>query len=101
MNDETEQVQAEMPKYKCNKVVHAHKIETITFDSDVAKDEKRDTTGKAVIMPAEEGYPSFEVSAEYVQKHDPKRGGYWVFFSDGYESWSPAEAFKAGYTKIE
>ena len=24
--------------------------------------------------------------------------GYWVIYDDGYESWSPAAAFEAGYT---
>jgi hypothetical protein len=27
-------------------------------------------------------------------------GGYLVIYEDGYRSWSPAEAFEAGYTKI-
>lgn len=27
-------------------------------------------------------------------------GGYYVRYQDGYESWSPAEAFEEGYTRI-
>ncbi len=89
-----------MPKYKCYKEVHAHKIKEIVFNVDEAVKEGRETTGKAVIMPAEDGYPSFEVSAEYVSKHKPKAGGYYVIYKGGYESWSPKDAFEAGYTLI-
>ena len=27
-------------------------------------------------------------------------GGYWVWYEDGFESWSPAEAFEGGYTPV-
>lgn len=30
-----------------------------------------------------------------------KVGGYYVVYEDGYESWSPAEAFEKGYTLIQ
>lgn len=40
------------------------------------------------------------VSSEYVEKHDPQIGGYYVLYEDGYESWSPAEAFENGHTQI-
>ena len=90
----------EMPKYECHKKVHALEIAEIVFDVDEAQREGRETTGKAVIMPADEGYASFEVSAEYVLKHHPKVGGYYVVYEDGYKSWSPKEAFVKGYTKI-
>lgn len=37
------------------------------------------------------------VSAEYVGKHKPLVGGYYVKYADGYESWSPADVFEGGY----
>lgn len=37
---------------------------------------------------------------EYMQKHQPRAGGYFVVYKDGYESWSPAEAFEEGYTRV-
>lgn len=40
----------------------------------------------------------FGVSKEYREKHKPQVGGYWVRYMDGYESFSPAEAFEDGYT---
>ncbi len=38
---------------------------------------------------------------KYVRKHDPKPGGYYVVYEDGYTSWSPADAFEGGYTRIQ
>lgn len=36
----------------------------------------------------------------YVRKHSPKVGGYFVVYPDGYQSWSPEEAFESGYTRV-
>ncbi len=41
-----------------------------------------------------------EVDAVYLAKHQPVVGGYYVRYADGYESFSPAEAFEQGYTAI-
>ncbi len=94
-------VMAEMPKYKCYKEVHALKIKAIEPDIDIAKREQRETDGGATIRPEEEGFDLFKVSREYLKKHDPQVGGYYVVYKDGYKSFSPAEAFEEGYTKIE
>jgi hypothetical protein len=40
------------------------------------------------------------VDGAYLLKHDPRPGGYFVEYADGYRSFSPAEAFEAGYTRI-
>jgi len=40
------------------------------------------------------------VSAEFLAKHKPEVGGYWVQYADGYQSFSPAAAFEEGYTRI-
>ena len=40
------------------------------------------------------------VSQEYIDKHHPQEGGYYVQYEGGYESYSPAEAFESGYTRI-
>lgn len=81
----------EMPKYKSHKIVHALKIHNI--DLDVA-------SGNAMITPAEQGYAPFVVEAEYMGKHKPRIGGYYVVYDDGYQSWSPADAFEKGYTLV-
>jgi len=41
-----------------------------------------------------------EVAAEFVDKHKPEIGGYFVAYDDGYYSYSPASAFEGGYTRI-
>lgn len=90
----------EMPKYQTNKTVWALKIKEIVFDSDLAKIENRETDGSAMITPEEDGYAPFKVDEIYVREHQPKAGGYYVLYKDGYKSWFPADAFEEGYTKI-
>ena len=90
----------EMPKYKCHKEVHALKILEIVLDSDVAQSEGRETDGSAMITPEDEGYAAFRVDHDYVRKHKPEVGGYYVVYAGGYKSFSPAEAFESGYSNI-
>lgn len=89
-----------MPRYRSHKEVWALKIKEIEFDLDKARSEGRETDGSATIVPEDEGYAPFRVDADYVHKHNPKAGGYYVVYKDGYESWSPAEAFESGYTRL-
>lgn len=88
----------EMPKYKCHKEVWGLKIAKIEKDSDIAVN--RETDGSAMITPAEEGYAPFKVDYAYMVKHKPTKGGYYVVYENGYKSFSPADAFEDGYTKI-
>ena len=81
----------ELPKYKCHKQVWALKIRNITTVP----------SGIAVITPDDDQYAEFVVSKEYGDKHHPMPGGYYVVYEGGYKSFSPAEAFEAGYTRIE
>ena len=90
--------EVEMPKYKCHKEVWALKIASILLDSDTAKIENREMDGSAMITPKEAGYAPFKVDAEYLRKHKPAEGGYYVVYADGYKSFSPADAFEGGYT---
>lgn len=90
----------EMPRYKSHKTVWALKIKSIAFDADAAHTENRETDGSATITPEEPGYAPFKVDVAYVRKHDPKAGGYYVVYRDGYKSWSPATEFEDGYTRI-
>lgn len=91
----------EMPRYRCHKEVWALKI------IEVIHKPNPDTTGQsaassygATIVPAEPGYAAFDVPPEYVNKHQPEAGGYYVVYADGYASYSPAKAFEEGYTPI-
>ena len=71
----------EMPKYQSHKQVWGLKIKSIEG---------------LTITPAEEGYGPFGVSAEYMEKHKPEVGGYYVTYEGGYKSFSPADAFESG-----
>lgn len=78
-------VAREMPRYRCHKIVHALLIDAIDGNT---------------ITPAEEGFAPFDVPDEYLAKHDPQAGGYYVVYADGYASWSPGDAFEDGYKPI-
>ncbi len=87
-------VSREMPQYVCHKKVWAIKIEAIEFEANSAED------GTAIIRPSDDGYPPFVVSREYMDKHKPEVGGYYVVYADGYKSYSPAKAFEEGYSRV-
>jgi hypothetical protein len=82
--------QKEMPKYLCSKEVWALKIERVDINHQ----------GKALLLIEDEGFAPVEVSKDYVNKHQPEAGGYYVVYSGGYESFSPADAFESGYQLI-
>ena len=87
----------EMPRYRCHKEVHALKILRVEVPNRPVYEE---TDGSMIIVPVEVGYAPFRVPFEYVQKHHPQPGGYYVLYKDGYTSYSPAGAFEEGYTRI-
>lgn len=86
----------DMPRYKSHKIVRALKIKEVV-DPTKPNDE---TDGSRLLFFEEEGYPMKRVDRHYVRKHEPKAGGYYVVYQDGYESWSPSEAFESGYEQI-
>ena len=79
-----------MPRYKCHKEVCALKIAGIVADMH----------GVVYFQPAEHGYDKVPMSPEYVAKHSPEVGGYYVVYEDGYKSFSPANAFESGYSLV-
>lgn len=115
----------EMPRYKCHKQVWALKIKSITKANpptieelekiinseddkpvDILSDGSLSVAGQkeeivgAIIVPEDDGYAEFTVNREYMLKHNPQVGGYYVVYDDGYKSYSPAKAFEDGYTRI-
>jgi hypothetical protein len=92
--------ESQMPKYVCHKEVYALKIKEIVLDSEIAQKENRETDGGAMITPFEDGFSPFKVEYDFISKHKPEIGGYYVVYKDGYKSFSPADAFEEGYTKI-
>jgi hypothetical protein len=74
-----------MQKYKSHKVVEAMKIEEMNFD-----------VPDAPFLAGDHG--PIQPKPGYFVRHNPDVGGYYVRYKDGYESYSPVEAFEAGYT---
>lgn len=83
--------QKELPRYQCHKQVWALKIKSIAATDD----------GGAMLHVHEEDYASIYVPPEYLMKHKPMPGGYFVLYDGGYQSFSPAEAFLSGYSKAD
>ncbi len=94
---EKELAAAQMPRYQCHKKVWALKIKSVSLlDSNVG----HESDGTATITPEDDGYSPFTVSRDFVTKHRPVAGGYYVVYDDGYKSFSPAKAFEEGYTRL-
>ena len=88
----------DIPKYKCHKVVQAFKIFGVTLQRD--PDVPYGDVGFLQAYP-DENLAIVKVSSEYITKHKPRPGGYYVRYEDGHESWSPAEAFEDSHMLIE
>src|SRR5262245_23988923 len=100
-----------LPRYQCHKKVWALKIKSFEVrrratieELDKILNQDKPTPDSemfgGVIVPEDTGFSAFPVSEEYVRKHNPQAGGYWVQYEDGYQSFSPAAAFESGYTLI-
>lgn len=89
---EESQTGMEMPKYHCHKEVWALKIDSLKA--------RTPDDGTLLLTPVEKGCAPFVLDAAFVSKHNPQTGGYYVVYKDGYKSFSPAEAFEEGYTRI-
>ena len=82
----------ELPKYKCFKEVRAAKITGI---------EPRDEKDGGTNLLFGEISGRMEVDDDWRNQNPACNvGGYFVVYKDGYTSYSPAEAFESGYTKI-
>jgi hypothetical protein len=84
------EAQMEMPRYTCHKQVWALKIKMIGINEE---------DGSGLITPEDDRYKAFEVSAEYMEKHKPQYGGYYVVDKYGYKSFELAVVFADGYSR--
>ena len=82
----------EMPEYVCHKKVHALRITGL---------EPSELDHKTRLLFESIGYKYTTVDEDFVNKHNPQIGDYYVVYKDGYASISPAEAFESGYTLVE
>jgi hypothetical protein len=78
--------------YVCHKTVRAMQIAEIHPG-------RADKRGPGSTLRSPDG-EEFSVSDKWTQKHNPQEGGYFVLYADGYESYSPRDAFESGYTLI-
>ena len=79
-----------LPLYKSHKQVRAFQIDSMVPSPD----------GRLIYLKGRVTRHTARVSAGYMFKHNPQVGGYYVLYKDGYESWSPAEAFEDGYDLV-
>jgi len=79
---------ATMPLYQSHKKVRAAKIEAT----------RRDWAEQGVTV---EGLGYVSMGEEWMVRHKPEVGGYLVEYAEGYRSFSPSEAFEAGYKAIK
>ena len=79
----------EIPRYQSHKVVRAAKIIGV----------KQVGAGKGAILGLDCDI-SVGVNEEWLFKHSPYVGGYFVVYEDGYQSFSPADALDNGYFRL-
>lgn len=89
-----------LPHYRSHKLVQAALITGMLGPGPL---QGGDGARLLLRLPSCDGHVTVEqaVSAEYMRKHDPREGGYFVRYADGYESFSPAEAFEQGYKPLQ
>lgn len=79
-----------LPLYKCHKTVRAAKIKELRVRQSGIADVFVEGMDSPLVQPS-----------DWVERHQPRVGGYLVQYEGGYESYSPADAFENGYTRIE
>lgn len=83
-----------LPQYRCHKVVRAMTIGAIDVDSGRLDLDVIDLGNDELV------FPSVPVGKEWIARHKPEVGGYYVVYEDGYQSYLPAKAFEDGYTRV-
>ncbi|MES2488553.1 MAG: hypothetical protein V4607_02090 [Pseudomonadota bacterium] len=76
-----------LPLYQSHKRVHAMKVGRIEGCTLFPHDESS-------------GIAPITVSPEYITRNNLNQPGYYVLYEDGYESFSPAQAFEEGYRVV-
>lgn len=92
--------QVALPRFRSHKVVQAARI------NEVRRRPADSVVGGLLVLlvPGPDGITGtveVGVSVDYMRKHDPAPGGYLVRYEDGYESYSPADAFEGGYHAVK
>ena len=87
-------------RYRCHKEVEAGKIAWISERYDGAVLSVVTEFKEAANYPGEKTTVSIHVTRSFMERHRPQVGGYYVKYADGYESFSPTQAFEEGYTRL-
>lgn len=88
-------LRAMLPTYQCHKSVQAFKIDSVL---PISPGVVRLCGVPAAGDPLK--IPTADVSSFWFMRHRPRTGGWFVIYGDGYESFSPAEAFEKGYSVV-
>ena len=80
---------SDWPSYRCQRFVQALKIAEVNVDA----------ASQVWLVPEDTNYAEFKVDHDFVMKHKPEPGGYFVRFDQSHESWSPADLFENGFTE--
>ena len=80
-----------LPQYRCYKVVGAVEIMRL---------EELNMDGGMTLHPVNTDTKPFYITQEFIDRHKPQVGGYFVEYEDGYQSFSPANVFESGYDPI-
>jgi hypothetical protein len=81
-----------LPVYQSHKRVRAGKIAAI--------EHLENGEDSCILLKFEGGFAPVTLLRSWFFRHNPKIGGYFVVYADGYTSWSPAEAFEEGYARV-
>lgn len=81
-----------IPQYRSHKIVRALHIDSVV---------PNEATKGATLHFAEAGFDPLAISAEVYAKHQPRAPGVWVWYEDGYQSFSPTAAFEDGYSLLD
>lgn len=84
---------ARYTRYKCHKEVFGLLIREIRHEFSHGKD-------VALLVPQEASFEPVQVTSEWAVNHNAVAPGYFVIYDDGYQSWSPVEAFEKGYLPV-
>lgn len=84
-----------LPLYRSHKKVRAARV--VGNEGEVLPD----IWALHLALPGETQVVIVHVSSEYITKHNPQIGGYYVLYEDGYESFSPGPAFDGGYVPAD
>jgi hypothetical protein len=85
----------DLPLYQSRSTVRALKIKS--FEAPPL--DGRPLDGSAILVPEDEGFEPFAISAEYIEDHDPQPGGYYIVFDTGYATYKPAHIFEYSYVR--